>query len=382
MKILLVQKVHGMAGSENYLFRLAQGLQQKGASIGFLCLFQRAYEVEANLFVQKFKSAGIPTHQLCIRYLPGWRSLKQISSIIFENGYTIVQSNLLFADLFLACTKWLGGRRFTLVSGKHGYQEKHILYHGFRPQKKITDAYYLLARFAERFVDRSFTISQGLFDLYVGLGICKTQKTEVIPYGFDFKEAVEYKSDLRFGNPQLCIVGRLSAYKGHKFALGAVNLLKEKYPDIKLVVVGWGEMELDLKKKAADLQISDLVCFVGKQSDARSYMAASDVVLVPSIAEGFGIVILESMSVKRPVVAFDVPSPNEILSEGAGVLVPPFNIPAFATSIDTILTDPVLGAALTTRATQKLLSQYSLENMINATLDFYRRATCSQTTSA
>lgn len=374
MKILLVQKVHGIAGAENYLFNLVHGLQQKGADVGFLCLFEGHLAPEVEVFITKFEEAGIKTHKVGIQYLPTWRALKQIGHIVEANGYSIVQSNLLFADLFLACTKWLVYRQFVLVSGKHGYEENYIRRYGFQPKKTMPNAYYWLARFSEKFIDRSFAISKGLLQLYVGLGIGNIQKMEVIPYGFDFNADFGYRENLRFGSPQLCIVGRLSAYKGHIYAFQAVKQLQQKYSGIKLAVVGWGEMEAALKKSAVDLGISQNVCFVGKQTRARDYMATSDVILVPSVAEGFGIVILEAMSVKRPVVAFNVPSPNEILDKGAGVLVPPFDVSEFAEAVDRLLDEPDLATAMVDRAYRKLESDYSLAKMISAMFDFYGRA--------
>ena len=61
------------------------------------------------------------------------------------------------------------------------------------------------------------------------------------------------------------------------------------------------------------------VNFIGYSPDARSFMFNSDVVLAPSISEGFGVVVLESFSVKKAIVAFDVPSLNEHIESGGSV---------------------------------------------------------------
>lgn len=366
-----------MAGAEHYLLRLAQGLRERGVAIGFLCLHERAYTESATDFIQKMEALGVPTHRICVRYLPDPAALKQIGALIKQHAYTVVQSNLLFADLFMACTKWLVYKQFYLISGKHGYEEKYLRRWGFQVKKPVFSPYYWLARFAEQFVDKAFAISKGLQQLYTGLDIVPSGGIEWIPYGFDFDQDYRYVPEYRFGQPQLCVVGRLTTYKGQHYALEALQQLKVRYPQIALVIVGWGETEAALRQQAQDLQIAQQVHFVGKQSRVRDFMHTSDLVLVPSVAEGFGIVILEAMSAQRPVVAFDVPAPNEILSGGAGLLVPPFDTQALAGAIDRILGDPACAARLTAAAGEKLQTQYPSRLMIDRMIQLYRSAPTS-----
>lgn len=379
MKVLLTQKVHGIAGCETYLLQLAPALQQAGVQVGFLLMYEKNYLPAADEFAKRLQGGGVAD----IVYLPvgKWpqlRVLKQIANLVSAGFYDIVHSNLLPADLLMAAAKRLFMPSMKLVSGKHGYEEAYNNQFGFDPRHRRINVYWLAAVWAERQIDRSFAISRGLFDLYTGLKICKKEQLDHIPYGFHWKDTdIHPEPSLRQGHPQLCIVGRLTAFKGHRYAFHALQKLKTRYPSIRLIVVGWGELEEALKTLADELGITHHVAFTGRQTNPRSHMASADIVLVPSVAEGFGIVLLEAMSVRKPIVAFNVPSPNEILSDGCGVLVSPFDTDQYAEAIVNLLERPEAAQTISMNAYKKMKSYYNQERMIADTILFYTKALSS-----
>ena len=104
-------------------------------------------------------------------------------------------------------------------------------------------------------------------------------------------------------------------------------------------------------------------------------MAASDVALVPSISEGLGVVFLEAHAAGVPIVAFDVPASNEILRHGeSGLLVPPYDIDAYARQIIGLLSDQALREHLRTGGAERLRSYFTRERMTRETISFYERA--------
>ncbi|HLP56495.1 MAG TPA: glycosyltransferase [Fluviicola sp.] len=369
MKILQVTYVRGVAGSEKFLLNAIPGLKQRGHEVDCLVLY--AVESETLVFQQLLAEQGINCYLFPISGLKLLTSLRGIGKLM--RTYDVVNSHLLHADLTMSLAKRFFARKTFLLSGKHGYEEWYNNQFGFDPKHKVKNKYWRVARFAESRINASFAISKGLQHLYTGLGICPAETTQLIYYGFRF-EPVSFEEQYRFGNPQLCIVGRLTAFKGHRFALSALELLKEQFPEMKLVIVGWGELEEELRESVTQKGLTGQVIFTGFQPNPRSYMTASDVVLIPSVSEGFGIVIAEAMSVRKPIVAFNVPSPSELLvHEKSGLLAEPFDIEQYAGMIADLLTNKEKAAAIAEEACHVVTTAYALENMIDGLELFYQR---------
>ena len=124
--------------------------------------------------------------------------------------------------------------------------------------------------------------------------------------------------------PVICTVGRLVVPKGHVHLLRAVARLRGAIP-ARLILIGVGPLERELREQAADLGICDSVAFLGWQDNPCKYLARSTLFAFSSLWEGFGIALVEALACGVPVVAFDCESgPREILQDGAcGLLVPP-----------------------------------------------------------
>lgn len=377
MKVLFVQKIAGISGSEKYILEIMPALKKRGIDCEFLGISDKKSDSKNDKILQILKENNIPFHYLLFENNFSFSLLSQINDIIKTNRFDIVQSNLIHADFWLAQVKLLFKTKFKLVSGKHGYDEPYNAKYGFTSRKIPWNPYYFLARYAELFTDRSFAIGTQLKDFYCGIKICNSLKTDVIHYGYDFPEVKILDQELstyKFSSNQLVIVGRLTAFKGHSFAFEALQTVVKKIPDVKLLIVGSGALDAELKQLAKDLQIENQVVFVGHSIVAVKYMASSDVVLVPSVSEGFGIINLEAFSVKKPVIAFDVPTCNEIIESGkTGVLVPFCDINELSNAIIQLLSDKKLTTQLGLNANEKLKQYFTMDRMVNETIQFYNK---------
>ncbi|MCB9361650.1 MAG: glycosyltransferase family 4 protein [Flavobacteriales bacterium] len=371
MKILHCSKIIGIAGSENYLLTILPALQEKGVHVEFLALVPYSKRGSEKKFITILENANVTTH---IIYYKSFllKAIRDINKLINFNDFNIIHTHLIHADFFLSLTKSLFNSTINIVSTKHGYDEMYNNKFGFNPQYRKKNIYWRIAKWSEKRITKSFAISKGLQNLYIGLKICKSQELELIYYGFNFPTTIEPETPLRESENQLVIVGRLTNFKGHRYAIRASKLLKERRINFKLLIIGSGHIEKNLKKEVKDLDLEEVVIFKGYQPNGIDYMMSSDIVLVPSRAEGFGVIVLEAMASKKPIIAFNVPALNEhLIHNHSGILVPPYNINLFADEIESLLKDELKRNQLADNAYTKLSTIYSLNRMLNETINFY-----------
>jgi glycosyltransferase involved in cell wall biosynthesis len=140
-----------------------------------------------------------------------------------------------------------------------------------------------------------------------------------------------------FAGPAVGSIGRLDSQKGYDVLLQSLADL----PDVGAVIVGDGPERLRLEILAAELGVAERVEFLGRRADARDFLTAFDVFVLPSRFEGFPLVLLEAMLARLPVVATDVGSVTEAVRDGVtGLVVQPDDPRALAQAIRTLLDDP------------------------------------------
>ena len=151
------------------------------------------------------------------------------------------------------------------------------------------------------------------------------------------------------GSPSLCVVARQQREKGVDVLLRALPLVARELPDVGLTVVGMGDQLDSNIQLAAELGISDRVWFVGMVPNAAPYMAAADVVILPSRREGLPVTVLEALALERPVVATRVGgTPTVVVPGETGWLAEPENEESLAAAIVACCSDPAEAARLAT----------------------------------
>ncbi|MBI5401174.1 MAG: glycosyltransferase family 4 protein [Candidatus Yonathbacteria bacterium] len=174
---------------------------------------------------------------------------------------------------------------------------------------------------------------------------------------------------------QIATTARLVKWKGIEGIIRAVALLKEKFPDIKLVVAGDGPEMDDLKKTAHDLGVADHIDFLGNISRAETWRLRkqSEVYILNSTYEGLPHTVLTSFAAKIPTVATDIPGTNEALyHEKTGLLVKPGDDAQLARAIERLLDDPELGITLAQNGTKLLKEKFSWEVHLKNLNDIFK----------
>ena len=167
----------------------------------------------------------------------------------------------------------------------------------------------------------------------------------------------------------MLFVGRLAAQKGVATLLDAVPLLRTR---AAVVLVGDGPQRAALERQAGHLG-PDRVHFQGfvPHAEVPAWLTAADVLVLPSIYEELGSVLLEAMAAGLPVVASAVGGIPDALGD-AGRLVPPSDPVALAAAVDELLDDPALAAELG-EAARRRATAFSWDTLAGRVLDVYRQ---------
>ena len=154
--------------------------------------------------------------------------------------------------------------------------------------------------------------------------------------------------------PTLVTVANLVARKRHLDVISALALLRERYPDLRYVIVGDGPERERLRSHAAALGVGLRVEFRGRlpHEQATAVAQAATLFVLPSLDEAFGVGYIEAMAGGVPAIGcLGEAGPEEIGAAGAGIaLVPPCDPAALAAALDGLLSDPARRASLGAQA--------------------------------
>lgn len=363
MKICHIFKITGVSGSENHLLTLASHLNRSQYRLTFCLLVERGPDLSA--YIAALEAVGVEVIRFPIRADLDPLLLWQLMRFLRAQRPDVVHTHLIHGDLYGTLATRLAGVPF-VVSTKHNDDV-------FRQRGLCA----WLDRTLARYQDRIITISYHLERFYVEVEGLPADKILTIHYGLDpcaflqdAGEGVDVRSELGISAdaPLVSVVGRLTEQKGHTYLLDAFAEVIQALPSAHLLVVGDGELRLALERQAARLGLRDSVTFTGRREDVPRIMMALDVLVMPSLWEGFGLVLLEAMAAGRPVVASQVSAISEIVVEGeTGLLVPPADPKALAKALLTILVDPTLAVGMGHHGRARLEQEFTIGKMIEAT---------------
>jgi glycosyltransferase involved in cell wall biosynthesis len=172
------------------------------------------------------------------------------------------------------------------------------------------------------------------------------------------------------GDRLLLAIARLRPEKGIDDLIRAGAQLQDD--SVRLIVVGEGPDGARLRALASELRAA--VDFVGHQEDVAPWLSAADVVAIPSHAESFGLVAIEAMAARRPIVASEVAGLAEIVESGhSGILVPPHDPDSLSAAIADLLGDPARSSAFADRGHERWQDAFTIEAMADRWLAAYRQ---------
>lgn len=202
----------------------------------------------------------------------------------------------------------------------------------------------------------------------------------VVPNGVspsvDDAAVAAVRRELGHDGPLIVHVGNIRPLKGHRTLIAATRRLADMVPDVLVVSIGNEKAAGDLERvreQATTAGIDASLRFLGLRTDARAFLAAADVVVNPSDAEGLPLVVLEALALGRPVVATAVGGvPSVIRDRETGLLVPPANPDALATALAEALAAPE-SSNWGRAGAELVLERHGIETMVRAFETIYEQ---------
>jgi len=304
-----------------------------------------------------------------VYYIPG---LFQISSLLKKLKIDIVNINNgpMMTDWLIVC-KLL---KIKCVSHFRGTPEVNFI------KRKIMPFY-----------DRIIAISQAVIENAKKQKIC-TKNFVLIHNGIDLKEFIkknkkdpicirkEFQQDVQ--KPLIGLINHIRPWKGQHVAVEAMNIIKNKYPDLKCILVGTvSNLEGDrnyfyyLKELISKYNLSNNIIFTGYREDVADIISAMDILLHTSLGmEGLPRIILEIMSLSKCIIASSIGPNSEIIEDGkTGFLVPPNDPEALAEKIDYLLSHPEVAQKMGKEARKRVERLFDISLNIKKTEHLYNQ---------
>jgi glycosyltransferase involved in cell wall biosynthesis len=237
------------------------------------------------------------------------------------------------------------------VIGRHYSDHIYFLTRGLK--RKV----YLAAEgFCNKAATRIAVPTEGVARILTDLQGVPGEKVAVIPFGVDFNRyrvsSPDAPSRLRSeygleGRYLALACSRLNPEKGLEYLLRAVPRVRAVNDDFRLVMVGRGAREMELRGLCRELGLENIVRFVGWRNDAMDWIAAADLVVQPALCESWCQVLFEALGFTKPIIMTPVGAAPEVIGNNErGRLIPPGDSGAIADAIIELMNDRELGRSL------------------------------------
>jgi glycosyltransferase involved in cell wall biosynthesis len=357
-RVLHLQKVAGISGSEAHLLSLLPRLKERGWNVRMLMLHEN--EPGAWDFARALEARGVPLDAIALRADVDPVAFVRLASYLARRRPGILHTHLVHADAYgqmaglLACVPV----RFSTKHGFNEFREGTMFALGDRTVASLAHVHIAISRGLARYLADTEGFDEQSFEI-VHYGI--TPDGEPKPYAG--------------GAPRLLCVGRLIPIKGHIVLLRAFAAARREVQGLELDIAGRGPLEPALRALARELSVSDAVHFLGYVAPIQSAIERAAVVVVPSMGEGFGMVALEAMERARPVIAAEIGGLGELVREGeTGLLVDPGEAEPLREAIVRLAGNLELAAEMGRKGRARALRDFLEERCVDRTEILYRSA--------
>jgi glycosyltransferase involved in cell wall biosynthesis len=364
MRLLLIATGIDRRGAESHVLALGRGFSARGWDV-HLAYWGGSGELEP-----EFRAAGVTIHRPRLRGKLNPGNLAPFVRLMQTVRPDVVHTHLPLAELYGNLAAALC-RVPTIVSTKHS---DHAIFR--RPLVRV--GHVLISAPNSGVI----AVSEYMAGFIRGVGLWPGTRLVAIPNGldvaaFDAASTPEQAAVLRSalvpdGRMLIGAAGRLEPEKGFDVLLDAMAHLVGRQPAARLVIAGDGSRRADLQQHIRELSLDDYVLLLGPRRDLPALMQAVDLFALSSWSEPFGLVLLEAMAARRPVVATHAGGVPEVVTDGrTGTLVPPGDPRALANALLALLADRERADAYGRAGRERVASRFTLERMLDETEALY-----------
>lgn len=273
------------------------------------------------------------------------KAYKQLKKLLAEEHYDVI-----------LCNTPMGGIVSRLAAKKTRKQGTKVIYmaHGFHfykgSSKKAWLVFYPIEKYMAKKCDLLITINKEDYALAQEKFGKRTKVAHIHGVGVDEKRyhpatpeeqlAMRKAEGLSPEDFVILCTGELNENKNQKTLISAAAQLKDKIPNLKVLLAGNGPKEQELREQIRAEGLEDVVKLLGYRTDLEKVVPAVDLVVSCSKREGMPLNIIEAMLCKKPVVASHNRGHDELVQEGAtGVLLSPTDVSGFASAISSLAQD-------------------------------------------
>jgi glycosyltransferase involved in cell wall biosynthesis len=340
IKILEIITLFSIGGATETVVSMAKGLQKLGHEVE---IATGPPIVSEGSMYETAESLGIPVYTFKnlrrdINLVIDIIIIFQLAWFIRKNKYDIVHTHSSKAGVVGRIAAYLAGAK-VIIHTIHG-----LPFHRYQSplQKKL---FIFVEKISALFCDKIISVTHTIVDILVKDNIVPHKKLLVVRSAFNIGEYLKVnvskeQTRTRFGLLKNDIVigkiARLSKLKGHEYLLYAFVKVAKSVPNAKLLIVGNGELESELKQFVKKENLNDKVIFTGLvlPEDIPSIINTMDILVHSSLLEGLARVLPQAIMMEKPVISFDLDGAHEVIKDGInGYLIEPLNIEQLAERI-------------------------------------------------
>ena len=369
MRVAHIIKINNIAGAEHHLLALMAAQCERGMDVHLLMMVEPDHPMLD--MEQQTLAIGAKITRFVIQHHLDLTMILRLANTLRQIQPDVVHTHLIHGDTFGIPAAKLA--RKPIISSRHDDSD-------FRRSGLSR----WLNRILWRGIDRGIAISHALAQFSIEVEGAPRDQMRVVHYGIPHesipaeqikraRQALREELNLPPDTLLFGTVCRLIPLKRITDAIDAFAMIAPNAPQTHLVIVGDGPERSNLEQQASRHDLASRIHFVGWQTEAERFFSAFDVLLVPSTREGFGLVILEAMSKRVPVIATKISAIPEVVVDGeTGFLIPPCDSTALAEAMQQLIQDPALCAQMGENGEKRLISHFSVGRMADETLAVYQ----------
>jgi len=368
-KINVFQLVEGfgLGGAEKKLLELVKRMDRKRFRTVICSLGLEGSSGNISEDFKKLKEHGIEVLEIPRKHRIDIDLLYKLIQIIKSRQIDVIMTTLYYADIMGAVTGTIGGVKAVFFWETISSPEWLV------PRRLIS------YRAAAKLCDKVISVSQRTADFLVEDRKISPDKIKIIPYGVDLEKynngndnKIRRQLNIKAKDKIIGMVGRLVVQKGHIYLIEASERIVKKYPDVKFLIIGEGELRSDLEKRVRDRQLDDNFIFLGSRDDVPDLLKVIDIFTLPSLFEGLPNVVLEAMASGKPIVATAVDGTREAVIHGqTGVLVPPKDPEQLTEALCDLLDNPQKALDYGEKSRKRAEEYFSLEQQVKSFENLY-----------